>query len=264
MTKQKVLTILMLICFTVLITGCDSCECEVTYDYGGVLGYENETETYKKGTTIALEKNTVIDERNTLRGWSETKNGTPESFVTVDDDITLYAIWQFSYCVSTYYVYCSNYPDGIYSKVHSNDNYYEESILYFINKNKESSDGKYTCIGWTLEGIGGKLTTDTVFVKLDRDTTMIVVYEKNYFDITFNLNGGQGNIPNQISVKRGDYLNYTSLPTTGFSYGVYTFEGWSETKNGKVITSDFKPEKDMVLYAVWSHNGQVKDKTDDN
>ena len=120
----------------------------------------------------------------------------------------------------------------------------------------------YLFVGWSFDNTPTNLVEKFV---VESDTTIYCVWEQNIFHITFDLNGANGTTPSEIKIKKGDYVNYNSLPTNnGFSYGVYTFEGWSETKNGKVITSDFKPEKDVVLYAVWSHNGQVKDKTDDN
>ena len=257
--RQKIASMVMLLIFAIIMTGC---ECDVTYDYGGILGLENKTESYKKGTTLALERNITVDAKHTLKGWAESKNGTPESFVDVDDDMTLYAIWEISYYLCISHTICN--PDGTYSPFDTQRSYCAESDYTFsCNAYSSPLTDKYACIGWSF-GVYGSITTDTLHFHLDRDTTIVVRYEQVYYDITYDLNGAQGTAPATMKINKGEYLNYTSLPTnSGFSYGIYTFEGWSETKNGKVITSNFKPEKDITLYAVWSHNGQVKDKTDD-
>jgi len=250
----------MLFFFVVVITGCNSCEKELTLDYGFTV------------TTESFDVNTIVSipepkwDKHVFKGWAKSKDGTPETknlLVTMDKDYTYYAIWNNLYTV-TFYLWklesgaerwtTYDYESG--SQLNLNN--WDLNETFNI---KDNEMPPYLFIGWSFDNTPTNLVEKFV---LECDTTVYGVWEQNIFHITFDLNGGTGTTPAEIKIKKGDYINYTSLPTSGFSYGVYTFEGWSETKNGKVITSDFKPAKDMTLYAVWSHNGQVKDKTDDN
>ena len=249
---------MMLFFFGVVITGCDSCEKELTLDYGfGKI----ETEGYKYGTIVNVYAPQDIDGYKFM-GWSSSKNGTPESrnlMLTMDKNYTYYAIWSPYYTVTFILYYLE---DGSYR--YSTKSYLEGTTLTLNNEITWNDDDvpPYLFVGWSTDKDGTNMIDKFT---VNENTFIFGIWEKNIFHITFDLNGANGTTPAEIKVKKGNYVGYTTLPNnSGFSYGVYTFEGWSETKNGKVITSDFKPEKDMVLYAVWSHNGQVKDKTDDD
>ena len=135
--KQKLLSILTLFFFAVVISGCDCCECEVTFDFG-IAGIENKVETYKKGTELILERNEVLNDTLTLRGWAESPNGQPKYSITVDDDITLYAVWKKSYEISYVNAFCTNYPNSFYSTTYTTSSYKEGSLFYTYYRSVEN------------------------------------------------------------------------------------------------------------------------------
>lgn len=255
--KVKIKLIALLFLFAVM-SGCkpDPKQYKLTL----VSDNDVETKILDEGSVIAIGE--PKRDGYVFKGWSETKGGNPKTTllqVYMDSDKTYYAVWAKIYTV-TYYIYL--FEDGRYSYTTRN---YEDGTLLHFDKHEltwnDSDIPPYLFLGWSLDNNGSSMLGEYTVTS---NVTVYAIWEKNIFHITFDLNGGSGTTPSEIMIKKGDFLQYSSLPTNGFSYGVYTFEGWSETKNGKVITSDFKPEKDMTLYAVWSHNGQVKDKTDDN
>ena len=68
--------------------------------------------------------------------------------------------------------------------------------------------------------------------------------------ITFQGNGGTGNMSNQTIAATGGYL-----ANNGFSRSGYTFAGWSTSSNGTVQYTNgamIYPTSDMTLYAIWS------------
>lgn len=251
--RQKMYLIVLLFLCTIM-TGCDSCKCELTLD----KGFGNvETTKYKYEDLVHVP---ILSDKDdySFEGWAETKDGEYSfSSMTfeITSDETYYALWKKK---------CKILFNDLYSK--SIDQGYLVSLGYELSLSGITPniylEPYFTFKGWSTDGKAENIISTITIT--EEDITLYAVWEQKIFRIYFDLNGGTGIELPKIEVKKGDYLSYSSLPTSGFSYGVYTFEGWSETKNGKVITSDFKPDKDMTLYAVWSHNGQVKDKTDDN
>lgn len=91
-------------------------------------------------------------------------------------------------------------------------------------------------------------------------------------NIRFDLNGGQGTKPETIEVTGDDDVK---LPTgDGFSRTGYKFLGWSESKQGGMITSKgnsgyqtiypggdlYSSRKDVTLYAIWAQTeGELSD-----
>lgn len=77
------------------------------------------------------------------------------------------------------------------------------------------------------------------------------------YTITYHANGGKGSMSKQ-KVKRGQSIK---LIKNKFTRKDYTFKGWSTTTNHKVIYKDgqsIKPNKNIILYAVWEKNKNIK------
>ena len=233
-------------------------EYNVTIDYG--FG-KVETTSYKQYERVNIPSLNDTEQDGTeyiFCGWVESKDEKPKYAsldIIITSDKTYYAIWK-KKCYIYFNDLISTSKNMLYSNVEGEElntsgvNPYAYLEPYYVFK------------GWSTDGKEGNIVSKVSYS--EKPLYLYAVWEQKIFAISFDLNGGTGTKPANVEIKKGEFLAYTSLPTTGFTYGVYTFEGWSETKNGNVITSDFKPEKNMTLYAVWSHNGQVKDKTDDN
>ncbi len=70
--------------------------------------------------------------------------------------------------------------------------------------------------------------------------------------VTFDANGGQGTVYSQ-KVESGMYVKLPS--SLCMVRDGYTFVGWSESKNGTVLSNeDYQVGSDVTLYAVWQQN----------
>ena len=78
--------------------------------------------------------------------------------------------------------------------------------------------------------------------------------ENEYVTITFDLNGGNGTLPDPITVHNGTRVE---LPKgKDFSKPPLAFEGWNTKANGSGTVyrrgDSIYPEKDLKFYAIWS------------
>ena len=82
------------------------------------------------------------------------------------------------------------------------------------------------------------------------DNTLIKAIWKEQtpkYTISFNANGGTGDMPNEI-VEAGEY----TLPVCGFTEPIgYSFRGWSLTSDGSVCGSTINVTADIELFALW-------------
>jgi uncharacterized repeat protein (TIGR02543 family) len=90
--------------------------------------------------------------------------------------------------------------------------------------------------------------------KIKKSTKLTAQWLEGLYTVTFDLNGGSGTAPKEISQKKaGEAI---TLPAgTGLTgpAGTPFFAGWSETKTGTAIaTATYTPKEDKTLYAVWS------------
>ena len=105
-------------------------------------------------------------------------------------------------------------------------------------------------IGWfSLPSGGVQYTASTVF------TSNTVAYAHwrstvaTYYNVTYDLNGGSGTVPSEISVIGGG--SFTVDPCTGTKSG-YTFIGWSDGVEAYQPGSIYIVEdSDVVLTALW-------------
>lgn len=74
------------------------------------------------------------------------------------------------------------------------------------------------------------------------------------FEISFDLNGGEGTVPSNVTAKLGSKV---SLPSCNAVKEGYVFAGWSETPDGEIITDYYMPENGATLYAAWAEQKTV-------
>ena len=107
----------------------------------------------------------------------------------------------------------------------------EENMIPFVNGEKlEMTGGKYQI---TVDG------TETVYN---------IVWNKR-FDVTFDLNGGEGTIPDSISVIAGQTIELPS--DEGFAKADNVFVGWNTDKNATSGIDVINSSENNVLYAIW-------------
>ncbi len=99
-----------------------------------------------------------------------------------------------------------------------------------INPTKEGSN----FLGW--KGVNDMRPVQTVTINEGSygDRTFEAVWEGKIYTLSFNANGGQGEMQS-VSVKYGETI---TLPTVTFAKTDYVLDGWAESPDGEVLYAD--------------------------
>ena len=102
----------------------------------------------------------------------------------------------------------------------------------------------YTFLGWYLENI--YINKVTFPYEVTQNITLYAKWEKNTYNVHFELNGGKGVSDLKVSV-----INEEPTPTR---YG-YTFLGWYFESNFiNKVTFPYEVTQNITLYAKWNEN----------
>ncbi|MDR1583387.1 MAG: InlB B-repeat-containing protein [Prevotellaceae bacterium] len=169
-------------------------------------------------------------------------------------DITLYAIWFGNkYILSYNYNYEGNDNTiGTTTEVRYNS---QVGILH-----KPTARAGYTFISWNTAKDGkGKTYLASTFHEEPGDITLYAQWSANYYDLTFNANGGTIKDPNTNNIYVSPYPKYVryDAPITGvpFScdilYPGYTFDGWYDGATKYEENTIYRATSNKALYAKW-------------
>ena len=102
--------------------------------------------------------------------------------------------------------------------------------------------------GWTaVAGVGLPLTS----LLISGPTTVFALWTAVPCTLTFDANGGTGNVPGAISGP-----GPVTLPGQGaLTLACFTFGGWSLNGNAPPLTSPFQVTGNTILKAIWISNG---------
>ncbi|MBQ6660698.1 MAG: InlB B-repeat-containing protein, partial [Lachnospiraceae bacterium] len=111
----------------------------------------------------------------------------------------------------------------------------------------------HTFLGWYTAKDGGTRITDTTKLSLAADHTLYAHWKRNTVNVSFNVNGGYGNIPNR-TYNVGD--TYGSFPAAPTSPQGHSFVGWFTAKSGgtRIYSTTQVYSSRTVLYAHYSAN----------
>lgn len=102
--------------------------------------------------------------------------------------------------------------------------------------------------GWAKSSSAQNPTVNSPFTPY-ADTTLYAVWKYIVFTVSYDANGGTGNI-DSVEVNSGSSVALSD--GTGFTPPEgKEFSGW-EDDNGVAVVSPFTPDKDTTLYAVWT------------
>ncbi|GBU28376.1 hypothetical protein R84B8_01934 [Treponema sp. R8-4-B8] len=192
-------------------------------------------------------------------GWitSASSTGDPYaagSYYTVSSTstITLYAKWNKVYTV-TFNI------NGGSGTVPPSQTVNSGTIIQMPDGSGLSKDG-YEFGGWNTSsaGSGTNYSVGYSYTVSSTSTSPITFYAKwnQVFTVTFNINGGSGNIPTQSPQASGSRI---TLPSgSGLSKSGYTFGGWSTSSAGAGTGTDnyaagatYTISGNVTLYALW-------------
>ncbi len=109
----------------------------------------------------------------------------------------------------------------------------------------------YIFIGWTTKESNGVKVNASTIVKTAANHTLYAQWKRNNINVTFNNNGGYGNVPSHTYVV-GE--QFGSLPAGPTPPAGYAFAGWFRAKSGgyKIAKSSIVLSTDTVLYAHYT------------
>ncbi len=235
---------------------------------GGKLSEYVKDESVGYGDSIYLHtgENGGTRKGYKLVGWTENKKGTGTVWTDrylVKKDVTLYAKWE---KVKTQYKISFNVNGGTWA---SGDNAYYNVENYKKGMTLEAGETFYLATGGSVATKKGKLLTGwtekknkgevlTGEYEVTKKVTLYAYWETAY---TVTLNGNGGVDSNGAKTQSSVVLkgNTIWLPdSSAFAKEGYTLAGWTVKKNtGTVLNGEYKPAKNVTLYAKWIKNVTV-------
>ncbi|NWK12969.1 InlB B-repeat-containing protein, partial [Clostridium cadaveris] len=119
---------------------------------------------------------------------------------------------------------------------------------------------------WKVEGDSNHYTAGDTFIAYD-DVTFIAVWKENKHNLTYDINGGTGNVPAMTKHLKGAVvtLDTTTKPTHDDDNGKkVVFAGWTEAQDTKIYAQGdtlpsrslqvTMPEADKTVYAVYGYD----------
>jgi len=220
----------------------------ITFDANGGRG-EMPEQTVNFGTQAAINECAFGKTGHVFVGWNTSADGSGTSYaadapIELNGDITLYAQWT----AKTYTVtFDANGGDGTMQK---------QSMTYGVraalSANGFTKRG-YAFGGWALTSVGAAVYTDGQKVdgiEEGNDVTLYAVWIKGSFTVTFDANGGSG----EMTAQTGDPFSYIVLNANAFTNAGKEFTGWAVSANGEVVYADgaqIALDDNITLYAVW-------------
>ncbi len=204
-----------------------------------------------KGSSLTISENTFTKAGHTFIGWatdsiSTTAEYTDGENTTLTDDIELYAVWE----TNTYTL--SFDANGSEDTINDTIITYNAAIgtLPVLTK-----DG-YTFDGWKIDETEIADTTVWIFTENKEATAQ---WSANEYTLTFNSNGGAGNMSEQIFT----YGVEATITENTFTKAGHTFKGWatyySSTEVEYTDGESISLTEDIELYAVWEEAAGIED-----
>ena len=183
-------------------------------------------------------------------GWNTKADGTGTAYtdgqdISLTEDIVLFAQWE----VANKYTVTFHANNGTSD---STTQGMPDSIAMKLNKNTFTKTG-YTFTGWNTKADGtGTSYTDEQSISLSNDLSLYAQWEINKYTITFNSNGGTGNMTTQ----QVSYNTSTKLSKNTFTKDGFKFIGWNTKADGTGNTytneQNVSLSGNLTLYAQWS------------
>ncbi len=228
----------------------------VSFDPNGGAGtMSGQSFTY--GSAQAISANTFTKTGYTFSGWAMMPDGVKVyndneiiSNLAESGSVTFYAMW-----TANVYTVAFHENGGTGSMVSQNLTYGQSSPL---SQNAFTKTGYYF-YGWSLTATGEKVCDDEESVSNLAEggsVTLHALWTESRFTVSFNANGGDGAMTDQIYT----YDVPQALSQSAFTKPGYTFSGWAATAEGAKVYNDQQSVSNLAesgtfdLYALWTVN----------
>ena len=189
-------------------------------------------------------------------GWNTQADGKGTGYekgdvVSPEENMTLYAIWEEDPEVVDYQVeyYCQNLTGEDYTRIDNDTKHLADRVGTEV----EARQKKYTGYTLNLNHPSGKPKG-----KVEQDGSLVLklYYDRNIYEVEFNLNGGYGTTPDTQKVRYGGKMEQVADPVKSG----YNFKGWYMYDKGlEVGLWDFESPVEnntgmlkTTLYAKWA------------
>ena len=243
-----------------------STKVSVTYNANGGAGGKTITGITPGGTHTVLDDTQaeVTKQNCILQGWSTTSGGSVEyhwinspSTITVNDTLTLYAVWAYDSTINGNVYYDSNHEDIVVQDVVTEPVGTNHTVLGIGDTTISPISGQIFT-GWNTaaDGSGTGYSAGDRFV-VEGDITLYAQWQHDgytYYRVTYMANGGTGSkiVANLLP---GSYYTILMLSATGINRPGYDFTGWNTAANGSGISyaagSKLFMRSDVTLYAQY-------------
>jgi uncharacterized repeat protein (TIGR02543 family) len=226
----------------------------VLYDYNEATGGDGtESATYTtEGTTITLPTPTRAG--YTFAGWfadaehSESVGAAGASY-SPTSNLTVYAKWT---AITRTVTYNSTNADSGVAPVDSGSYIIGDTIVVKANSGSLARTG-YTFMGWVTnsDGTGTALNVGQTPTVATSDIALYPQWSPNTYTISYNLNGGSGDLSAAPTSWTTGTSNVT-LPSSGITKTGYTFDGWQELGDTTKLNTSYQPDfENVTLVARW-------------
>ena len=190
-------------------------------------------------------------------GWATTPNSYPLSGeITVQGDMTLYAIWvedQNPQAEVFTISFNANGGQGTMAPITVSQ---DDPYLNVHNISCTFTRTGYRFVGWAVSPNSYPLSGE---ITVQGNMTLYAIWEEsnepetpNVWTVRFDANGGQGTMgPIYFYIANGDNWFSPTSQNCLFTRDGYRFIGWSQTPDGNVITTQVNITRDMTFYAIW-------------
>ena len=198
-------------------------------------GEASKTDSAVAGDYTLLDNTFAAPAHKTFAGWNVNGvNYAAGETIEIAGDVTVTAVWaDVEYTVS----FNGAGAQGTMTDVKVNVGAYELPANAFAYAHK-------TFAGWL---VNGETYAAGETIEIAGDVTVTAVWDDVKYTVSFNANGGDGEMTDAETVA-GAY----TLPENGFTTPAgKKFLGWATTADGSVVGSTYQITGDVTFYAVW-------------
>ena len=214
----------------------------VTYKGNKATGGSMASKTVACGTVVK-HTNKFTRTGYTFKGWALKKDATKAKYdnnarTTICSNLTLYALWEPDGYIVDYDLDGGSGTFNEQTKKHGKD-----LKLHTGTPTKP----RYKFTGWKSNEGDTYKAGDTY--KKNKGTTMKAQWSKNEYVVEYNLDGGEGNFPDQIKTHNVDLTLHSGKPTkSGF-----TFTGWKSSSDNACYEAGgtYSVNADTEMTAQW-------------
>lgn len=211
------------------------------------------TDTYITGASVAP-KNLFTRSGYQFTGWNTKADGTGNTVttLTVDKDVTLYAQWRKSAPMTDLTpAHKNKYTLTVHPNYPERPQPTGTTVEYSDKVTPRSPERPgYTLLGYADSKDGKVSMQPDTAVTVTANRTLYAIWQANPSQITYDMNGGTGSIPDTTG-KVDETVKITDKTPTRKGY---TFVGWNTKPDGSgeiVANTLTLPDGGLKLYAQW-------------